>query len=93
MPMKVTGIGYWRLLLNAVSIMAIYSNIAFLAFEYFEMFNGCEDCNYELLIIILFVLEHFLIGFKVLMIKLINPKPKWVRVLLRRLAKKKNMKL
>ena len=75
--------------MNCVSIMAIYSNITFLAFSYFEMFDGCKECNYELLIIILFLLEHLLIGFKITMMKFINSKPKWVRVLLRRLQKKK----
>lgn len=44
-----------------------------------------------MLIIILFILEHLLIGFKLIMMKLINSKPKWVRVLLRRLAKKKRV--
>ena len=42
MPIKTKTIGMWRMVLNAMSVLSIYTNTAFISLSYYNMFELCQ---------------------------------------------------
>ncbi|CAD8126535.1 unnamed protein product [Paramecium sonneborni] len=92
LPKKSHSIGEWRTVLMTLSILSIYTNTAFIAFAYFNVFDACQKsrCDWENILILLFIIEHFSLGLKYVVQQTINSKPKWVRIVLRRMKKRRS---
>jgi anoctamin-10 len=95
LPSRVNGIGRWLSVLATLSVISIYSNMTFLIFSYYDMFEKCnfsltqhEHCHWEKLIIVMFIFEHLVLGLKYIMAKYIKVHPRWVSILHRRMKLK-----
>lgn len=44
-----------------------------------------DDCNWEKILVLLFVFEHVTLGLKYTFTQLVPSKPKWVRIVLKRI--------
>ncbi|KAM3130361.1 hypothetical protein pb186bvf_017564 [Paramecium bursaria] len=90
MPIKTKTIGMWRMVLNAMSVLSIYTNTAFISLSYYNMFELCQrqQCDWTNILIVLFILEHFLLTLKFAIFHSVKGTPKWVRILKKRLKKK-----
>ncbi|CAD8087726.1 unnamed protein product [Paramecium primaurelia] len=91
LPKKAYSIGEWRMVLMTLSVLSIYTNTAFIALAYFNVFDTCQKsgCDWENILLLLFIIEHFSLGLKYIVQQTINSKPKWVRIVLRRMKRKR----